>query len=178
MNVPPIIRIAITGVESTGKTTLTRALCEELGGVAVAECARYDPEVIAGNVTMSTLERLAFEQEQACQVAVKKALAEGASCVVSDTDAIVLRIWGKHVFGSTPTGLENLETWPDLTLLCAPTIPWEDEPLRTMSRIEDRLALHASYLDAVLSLPVYAVIDGKTYKNRLDQALQAFHVLR
>ena len=58
MNASAVTRIAITGVESTGKTTLTEALSARLGGVAVRECARYDAEVIAEKATLATLERL------------------------------------------------------------------------------------------------------------------------
>ena len=96
MNASAVIRIAITGVESTGKTTLTEALSARLGGVAVRECARYDAEVIAGKATLATLERLADAQAEACEAAVQEAGATGTACVVSDTDALVLRLWGEH----------------------------------------------------------------------------------
>ena len=94
MNASAVTRIAITGVESTGKTTLTEALSARLGGVAVRECARYDAEVIAEKATLATLERLAQAQAEACEAAVQQAAATGAECVVSDTDALVLKLWG------------------------------------------------------------------------------------
>jgi nicotinamide riboside kinase len=174
VNASAVIRIAITGVESTGKTTLTEALSARLGGVAVRECARYDAEVIAGKATLATLEQLADAQAEACEVAVHQAGATGAACVVSDTDALMLRFWGEHAFDRAPAGLERLETWPDLTLLCAPTIPWEADPLRSMPRLEDRLALHAAYAEAVATLPAYAIIDATAHEKRLDQAVRAF----
>tara|TARA_B100001093_G_scaffold230004_1_gene220518 strand:- start:235 stop:783 length:549 start_codon:yes stop_codon:yes gene_type:complete len=170
----PVIRIAVTGVESTGKSTLTEALSAQLGGVAVHECARYDAEVIGGKATLATLERLAREQAQACEAAVMQAIANGAACVISDTDALVLKLWGEQAYDQRPVGLERLEKWSDLTLLCAPTIPWEADSLRSMPRLEDRQALHASYLDAVTTLPAHAVIDATTHEKRLDQAVRAF----
>lgn len=171
---PPVIRIAITGVESTGKSTLTEALSAQLDGVAVHECARYDAEVIGGKVTLATLERLAREQAQACEDAVIQAMANGSACVISDTDALVLKLWGEQAYDQRPVGLERLERWSDLTLLCAPTIPWEADSLRSMPGLEDRLALHASFLDAVNTLPAHAVIDATTHEKRLDQAVRAF----
>lgn len=174
MSASAVIRIAITGVESTGKTTLTEALSARLGGLAVQECARYDAEVIAGRATLATLERLAKEQVEACEAAVHEAAAIGAACVVSDTDALVLQLWGVHAFDRAPSGLQRLEAWPDLTLLCAPTIPWEADPLRSMPRLEDRMALHATYAEAVTSLPVHAIIDATAHEKRLDQAVRAF----
>ena len=169
-----VIRIAVTGVESTGKTTLTEALSAQLGGLVVRECARYDAEVIAGQATLATLERLAQAQAEACEVAVQQAAATGAACVVADTDALVLRMWGEHAFDRAPAGLERLEAWPNLTLLCAPTIPWEADPLRSMPRLEDRMALHGAYTDAVVALTNHAIIDATTHEKRLDQAVRAF----
>ena len=174
MNASAVIRIAITGVESTGKTTLTEALSARLGGVAVRECARYDDAVIAGKATLATLEQLADTQAKACEVAVQRAGATGAACVVSDTDALVFRLWGEHAFDRAPAGLERLEAWPDLTLLCAPTIPWEADPLRSMPSLDDRLALHAAYAEAIAALPAHAIIDSTTHEKRLDQAVRAF----
>ena len=174
MSASAVIRIAITGVESTGKTTLTEALSARLGGLAVRECARYDAEVIAGKATLATLERLAMEQAAACEAAVQQAAATGAACVVSDTDALVLQLWGEHAFDRTPAGLERLESWPDLTLLCAPTIAWEADPLRSMPRLEDRVVLHAAYTEAVAALSAHAIIDATTHEKRLDQAVRAF----
>ena len=174
MSESAVIRIAITGVESTGKTTLTEALSARLGGLAVRECARYDEEVISGKATMATLERLAQAQVDACEAAVQQAATAGAACVVSDTDALVLQLWGEHAFDRAPAGLERLEAWPDLTLLCAPTIPWEADPLRSMPRLEDRLTLHAAYAQAVAALPAHAIIDATTHEKRLDQAVRAF----
>jgi nicotinamide riboside kinase len=174
MNASAVIRIAITGVESTGKTTLTEALSARLGGVVVWECARYDAEVIAEKTTLATLERLAQAQGDACEAAVQQAAATGAACVVSDTDALVLRLWGEHTFDRAPAGLGRLQAWPDLTLLCAPTIPWEADPLRSMPRLEDRLALHAAYAEAVATLPAHTIIDATAHEKRLDQAVRAF----
>ena len=174
MNESSVICIAITGVESTGKTTLTEGLSARLGGLAVRECARYDEEVIAGKVTLATLERLAQAQAEACEAAVQQAASSGTAFVVSDTDALVLQLWGEHAFDRSPAGLERLEAWPDLTLLCAPTIPWEADPLRSMPRLEDRVALHAAYAQAVAVLPAHAIIDATTHEKRLDQAVRAF----
>lgn len=174
LSAPAVIRIAVTGVESTGKTTLTEALSTRLGGLAVLECARYDAEVIAGRATLATLERLAKEQAAACEAAAQEAAMTGATCVLSDTDALVLRLWGEHAFDQAPAGLERLETWPDLTLLCAPTIPWEADPLRSMPRLEDRMALHTAYAESAASLPAHAIIDATTHEKRLDQAVRAF----
>lgn len=169
-----VIRIAITGVESTGKTTLAKALSATLGGVFVAECARFDAEVRAGKASLATLSRLAHEQLAACRLAVAQAERDGATCVVSDTDATVLRLWGQHVFGREPEGLDALGKWPQMTLLCAPNIPWEADPLRTLPDLEDRLSLHANYERSLAYFPQLTTIDDTGHEKRLDQAVRAF----
>lgn len=169
-----VIRIAITGVESTGKTTLAKALSAALGGVFVPECARFDAEVRAGNVSLATLSRLANEQLSACRLAASQAKRDDAACVVSDTDATVLKLWGKQVYGREPEGLDELIDWPQLTLLCAPNIPWEADPLRTLPKLEDRMNLHAKYERALASMPHVAAIDALAHEKRLDQAVRAF----
>ena len=172
MNASAVIRIAVTGVESTGKTTLTEALSARLlDGRAGMRALRWS---LVLRATLATLERLAQAQADACEAAVQQAAATGAECVVSDTDALVLKLWGEHAFDQTPAGLERLQAWPDLILLCVPTIPWEADPLRSMPRLEDRVALHAAYAQAVAALPAYAIIDATMHEKRLDQAVRAF----
>ena len=169
-----VIRIAVTGVESTGKTTLAQALSAVLGGVFVKECARFDAEVRAGAASLATLTRLANEQLLACQLAVAQAEREGTACVVSDTDATVLKLWGQHVHGHEPEGLDEWANWPQLTLLCTPNIPWEADPLRTLPNIDDRMALHAKYQHALATSQHFATIDATGHEKRLDQAVRAF----
>ena len=168
-------KIAITGVESTGKTTLASSLAEALGGAFVPECARFDAQVMAGQVGLSTLSRLAREQYEACREAERRAASEGLTCIVSDSDATVLQLWGAHLLNQVPEDLGPLEEWPDLVLLCTPNIPWEADPLRSMPSLEERLALHQRYEVAIAHHPKTAIIDAQGQEKRLDQAVRAFH---
>lgn len=167
-------RIAITGVESTGKTTLTAALGVALGGQTVREVARYDRDVIAGDVSPETLTRLGHEQLVACGEAEAEANRRGAEIVITDSDDTVLRVWGVAVFGEEPSGLEGWENWADLTLLCAPTIPWEPDPLRAVPDLAERLTLHEAYLKCLDDGRRWALIDAPEKAERLDQAVRAF----
>ena len=171
----PPFKIAVTGVESTGKTTLASSLAQALGGAFVPECARFDAQVMAGKADLSTLSRLGHAQYEACREAERCATSEGLTCIVSDSDATVLQLWGEHVFNQVPKGLGPLEDWPDLVLLCTPNIPWEADPLRSMPSLEDRLALHQRYEVAIAHHPKTAVIDAQGQEKRLDQAVRAFH---
>jgi len=167
-------RIAITGVESAGKSTLGAALAEALNAVLVEEAARKDHEVLEEKVHLGTLERLGDTQFQACLEAERHALQTGRSTIITDTDATVLTLWGEHVWGAQPKGLEAFAAWPDFTLLCAPTIPWVNDPLRSMPNASDRWALHQKYEERLRGSVPWSLVDANTPQERLDQAVRAF----
>ena len=168
-------RIAITGVESTGKSTLADALGVKLNASVVEELARTDADVLEDSVTLETLSRLAVAQLAACEAAQKLAMQSGVGVIITDTDDSVLAVWGEVVFGRIPAGLDAWHGWADLTLLCCPTIPWEPDPLRTIPKHSERLKLHDAYQKIVANRPRWVLIDGATKAERLDQAVRAFH---
>ena len=99
-------RIAITGVECTGKSTLAAGLAEALDAVLIDEAARFDAEVISGRVQISTLERLGRIQFKRCLEAEVSARQTGRFHVITDTDATVLSLWAEHAWGQKLAGLE------------------------------------------------------------------------
>lgn len=168
-------KIAITGVESTGKTTLANALGTVLNAEVVPEAARFDAAVITGQCTLETLTRLGIAQFNQCRKAAELAGVRGRSGVISDSDDTVLHVWGMEVFGKPPAGLECWQDWADLTLLCAPTIPWEADPLRSAPSLAHRSKLHQMYLDRMQDGRRWCLIDAAEKTERLDQAVRAFH---
>jgi len=168
-------RIAITGVESTGKSTLAHALGAKLNASVVEELARTDVDVLGDCVQLETLSRLAAAQLAACEAAEKHAMQTGVGVIITDTDDSVLAVWGEAVFGRLPNGLDAWRGWADLTLLCCPTIPWEPDPLRSVPEHSERLKLHDVYVQQMKNRPRWALIDGATKAERLDQAVRAFH---
>jgi nicotinamide riboside kinase len=168
-------RIAIAGVESTGKSTLAVALGSTLNAQVVEELARTDADVMADRVNLETLGRLSAEQLAACDSAEKIAARKGAGVIITDTDDIVLAVWGKAVFGQIPNGLDAWHGWADLTLLCAPNIPWQPDPLRSTPHLVERLKLHDAYLKHMAHRTRWTLIDGASKAERLDQAVRAFH---
>lgn len=168
-------RISITGVESTGKTTLAHSLGSALDMIVVEECARYDPEVQAGNASISSLERLGHEQWQRCQEAEEIARKTGARGVISDTDAHVLMVWSAWRWNHPLSGLEKLEAWPQFTLLCSPTIPWVPDALRSNPDKTERAAIHQMYVNRMEAGGPWALVNGNTKKERLEQSVRAFN---
>ena len=175
-----ITRIAISGVESTGKTTLALALSKALGAEVALEAARTDLRVRAGIVELTDLKRLAKAQWHACIAAEDRASKSQSSAVISDTDSTVIRMWGQWVFHAEIQGLERLENWADITLLCAPNIPWVADPLRSLPDLSDRQKLHERYLDELQNRSdhSWALIDGVTQEKRLEQSVRAVQFFR
>lgn len=175
-----ITRIAISGVESTGKTTLAVALSKALGAEVAFEAARTDPRVRAGTIELPDLKRLAKAQWQACLAAEDRASKSQSSAVISDTDSTVIRMWGRWAFRAEITGLETLEQWADITLLCAPNIPWIADPLRSLPHSSDRQQLHQCYLDELQNRRdhTWVLIDGLTQEKRLEQSVRAVQFFR
>jgi nicotinamide riboside kinase len=157
--------ICLTGPESTGKTTLARALSERLGAPVVPEvarayfegrAARKGLDVREGYVRDDLLEiaRLQREAEHAARVAHRGLL-------ICDTDVLVLRIWWREKYGPLPQPLIDGPPYPGARayLLLAPDVPWQSDPLRENPVDRDRLyVLHVRALSEA-GLP-YRVVTG------------------
>ncbi|MBV42541.1 MAG: hypothetical protein CL834_05860 [Crocinitomicaceae bacterium] len=178
--VNPVIRIAISGIESTGKTTLTAALAAAISAETAVEVARYDPRVQKETIGLSDLTRLAVAQLEACHAAEQRAEAAEKKIVISDSDSTVIRLWGRWKLRAEVCGLSELEEWADLTLLCAPNIPWEPDPLRSLPDSNDRMELHQLYIDDLRSRNdhPWTLIDGLTQEKRLEQSVRAVQSFR
>ncbi|MEM1435721.1 MAG: ATP-binding protein [Pseudomonadota bacterium] len=140
--------LCLTGAESSGKTTLARALAHNLDGILVPELARQwlsGPSPPAQ--TEALLEALAAAQRQAEAGALA---AASGRWVILDTDVLVLAVWWMERFATADAALWPdwlTEAWaargPRCYLLCSPDTPWEDDPLRVNP--EDRPRLDQRY---------------------------------
>ncbi|MBT9391891.1 ATP-binding protein [Hymenobacter sp. NST-14] len=127
-----MLRVALTGPESTGKTTLSRLLAEHYRTSWVPEYARHYLERHGANYTISDLEQIAQGQLRAEDEAFREARHRGYPVVFCDTDLLVIKIWAEHAFGYCPDWiLRRLEQQQyDLILLLNVDLPWQPDPLR------------------------------------------------
>ncbi len=121
-------RIAITGPESTGKTTLARDLAAHFNTFWVEEYSRAYLNNLGRPYVFEDIVEIAkgqLNQE-------RKSLREVEKILFCDTDLLVTKIWSEVGFQKCdPWIIENIQTNPyDLYLLCKPDIPWEHDPLR------------------------------------------------
>jgi nicotinamide riboside kinase len=166
-------RITIIGAESTGKTTLSRMLADELKGDWMCEFARPYLEVTDGQVTTNSMHAI-WHGQHALQ---KSATESTRSYVVQDTDLFAtIGYWElPHVsprIGSPSKQLERdaLELKSDLYLITQSNINFVPDPLRYG---KDRRESEDQYwinLCARYKLP-FKIIASSTLKDRLDEAL-------
>jgi nicotinamide riboside kinase len=129
-----MIRIGLTGPESSGKTTLCQALADHYNSSFIPEAARAYLAKTNGLYHPSDLDEIANQQ-------LKNILASEQKLVISDSDFTVLEVWSKYKYGgvsATITELVEKEIF-DLHILCTPDIPWEEDPLRENPENRDEL---------------------------------------
>jgi len=123
-----IVRIGITGPESTGKSSLAEALANELQTLWVPEYAREYLGALDRPYEESDLLKIAKGQlnnEELFALMANRFL-------ICDTEMTVMHIWSEHKYGRTdPFILEAFRQQEfDLLFLCDTDIPWEFDPLR------------------------------------------------
>ena len=133
------MKIAIVGPESSGKSSLSKALSERLSISWVPEFARAYLDGLGRAYTEHDLIEIAKGQ-----LALEDAFDEGEpQLLICDTNILVILIWAKDKFGRISPELKAL--WdPEpyaLHLLLKPDLPWEPDPLRETPGQQDRMSL-------------------------------------
>ena len=157
--------VRVTGPESSGKTTLARALAWCLDGLYVEEQARAYLHGIDRPYTSDDLPRIWAAQA----AAEDRARQSGASLVICDTGPEAIQVWLEVKYGHCARDVElaSRHRLYDLTFLCAPDLPWAYDPLREHPDPAARWELFEQYRKL---LPGAVVIRGA---NRSGQALDA-----
>jgi len=123
-----IQRIAITGPECSGKTSLAEALAVHYGTLWVPEYAREYLAALGRPYRFEDIGAIARGQLQR----EARAAPRAKRFLFCDTEPIVAKIWSEVTFQRCdPWILAALERRPHaLYLLTDIDLPWEDDPLR------------------------------------------------
>lgn len=167
-----IKKAVIIGPESTGKSTLTKALAEAFNEPWVQEYAREYLESLERPYSYEDLLQIAKGQ-----IALEEKKAKSArQLLFCDTDLHVIQVWSNHKFGEThPWILQQIQQRTyDLYFLTSIDIPWQEDPLREHPDPEMRQYFFDIYhkLLAASNTPL-KVISGSP-EDRLSQAI--FHL--
>ena len=170
MNNPKQIRIAVTGPESTGKTTLAKQLAETFNGRFIPEFAREYIEKLPHHYTFEDVENIARIQVQQYQLA----RSGSEQIIFFDTWLIITKVWFSWVYERIPGWLEaEIRNCPmDLFLLCRPDLPWEADSVRENGG-ENRIRLYEQYREQLELYGFNFVEIGGTDDARLRNATEA-----
>jgi NadR type nicotinamide-nucleotide adenylyltransferase len=162
-------RIAITGPECSGKTTLAEALAAHFGTLWVPEYARECLAALGRPYRFEDIGAIARGQLQR----EDRYAARAKRFLFCDTEPIVAKIWSEFRFRRCdPWILTTLESRPyALYLLTDIDLPWEKDPLR--EHPTQRATLFRCYHRELTSrrLP-FEVISGSR-GERLRRAVRA-----
>jgi NadR type nicotinamide-nucleotide adenylyltransferase len=123
-----IIRIAITGPESTGKSTIARKLAEHYKTVWIPEFAR---------TYINQLNR-PYKEHDLIEIAKgqisheKELISKANKYLFCDTELTVIKIWSEYKYGNVDPDIlsEYYKTSYDLYLLMDINLPWKYDPQR------------------------------------------------
>jgi NadR type nicotinamide-nucleotide adenylyltransferase len=120
-------RICLLGGESSGKTTLTRALAERLGTVCVPEVGREHWEERGGALTYTDM-RLIAERQAAREDVLAR---EARRWLVCDGSALTTVFYSLDGFGRVDPVVRHLAERPyAFTFVCAPDFPFVQDGTR------------------------------------------------
>ena len=129
-----LIKIAIVGPESTGKSTLAAALAQSFNTLWVKEFAREYCEQFNGDCTLADELAIFYGQLKAEEKCIEDlmALNNFPAILISDTTILNVKVWCEHVFGTVPAIVkQTCDTRKyDLYFVMKDDIPWEEDPLR------------------------------------------------
>jgi nicotinamide riboside kinase len=161
-----MIRIAITGPESSGKTTLAEQLALQTNGTWIPEYAREFLEQLNRPYTQNDLDTIAKGQLEAWKNPPVSTIQ------FFDSDMTVMKVWSDFKFGDCSSFILNAlnhQTF-DHYFLCQPDIEWEEDPLR--EHPEQREELFDLYLAELTDRQLPITIIGGSLEERLVKCLK------
>jgi HTH-type transcriptional repressor of NAD biosynthesis genes len=163
-------RITVLGAESTGKTTLSKALAESLPGHWLPEWARpYLEQLPSPEITLERM-HVIWRAQRALQSSAK-ALTD-KPFIVQDTDLFAtVGFWQAWDLTSVPQALieDAFADRSDLYLITRSNIPFEPDPLRYGGEVRE--TTDAFWIDLAKRHRLNAVvIEAATPSDRLDEA--------
>lgn len=157
-------KIAITGPECSGKSTLAKQLGDHFNATVIDEYAREYLEKQNGSYSPEDVETIAEAQFSQNNTETKNLL-------ISDTEMLVNKVWFEEKYKYTSQLIEKFLHQQEFNyyLLCKPDIPWEFDKLRENPSDRERIYLVYKSLLKSLYPNKFIVIEG-SQKERFEKA--------
>jgi HTH-type transcriptional regulator, transcriptional repressor of NAD biosynthesis genes len=171
-------RVCLVGAESTGKTTLAKALAEHYKTVWVPEHGRFYSEgkLRAGKEGVWRTEEFVHIAE--AQQMLEDKLAEASNgLVIVDTDAFATGVWHERYMGARSPEVEDIASRRqyDLYILTSDDIPWEQDGTRDGELI--RHDMHKWFEERLVETNRPFIRVSGSIEERLAQAIRAIDAL-
>ena len=168
-----MLKIIVTGPESSGKTTLCKTLSEYYNLHFTKEFAREYLTDLGKNYLQEDLLEIAKGQLENEQL-----ITNNQQISLHDTDLITLKIWSDYKYGSCNNWiLEQIEKQKvenRFYLLCKPDLKWDYDPLRENPNDRDNLfAIYKKELERLGHN--YFIVEGE---ERFQRAIQKILILK
>lgn len=134
-----MLRVVLSGVESTGKTVLAARLADRFGGRWVAEYGRTYTEALDRPLTLADHRAIAEGHARAANAAA----GANPPLLVEDTDIVMTSAWARMLFGARDPALSAIVSKADLHLLLLPDVPFVPDSVRMFGAAADRARFHA-----------------------------------
>jgi NadR type nicotinamide-nucleotide adenylyltransferase len=192
MEQKPLIKVAVIGPESTGKSTLCELLAQHYNTQWCPEFAReyllthgtdytYDDllYIAKGQLAMEDeyTQSLVGSSESRADSSVQDSELRtlNSKLLFVDTEMYVMKVWCEFVFGKCHRWVLDkiIERKYDLYLLCNTDLPWVKDELREYPDLKTRDQLYHIYKDIMINQSTPWVDINGDSNERLQKAIKA-----
>ena len=196
MEQKPLIKIAVIGPESTGKSTLCELLAQHYNTQWCPEFAReylltHGTDYTYDDLLYIAKGQLALEDEYTQSLVGNSesgvnSFVPGAELrtlnsklLIIDTEMYVMKVWCEFVFGKCHRWVldQIIDREYDLYLLCNTDLPWVKDELREYPDLKTRDQLYHIYKDIMINQSTPWVDISGDHNERLQKAIKAINQL-
>lgn len=168
------MKVVITGIECSGKTTLAGELAAHYNVSPISEYARFYLTEHGPTYTEGDLLTIAMGQIRK----ERQAKNQGISPIICDTSLLVIKIWSEIRFGRCDPWITHSiqkQDW-DLFILCDHDIPLQPDPLRDYDL--DREEHYERYRSSLQELNIPFIEVSGQLSARLNAAIETMETYK